>query len=56
MASGYLDVEKGQFVFLLLFNGKGNVGVLSVDVFMKPLQLLLSPLHLFFVRKLKRSY
>ena len=37
-----LDVEKDQFPFLLLFSGKGNVRVLSVDVFVKTLQLLCS--------------
>ena len=37
-----LDIEKGQFPFLLMFSGKCNVRVLSVDVFMKTLQLLCS--------------
>ena len=37
-----LDIEKDQFPFLLLFSGKGNVRVLSVDVFVKTLQFLCS--------------
>lgn len=31
-ASGYLDVQEGQFTFLLFFNSKSNVGVLVVVV------------------------
>ena len=39
-ASGYWTLRKTSF--LLLFSGKGNLRVLSVDVFVKALQLLCS--------------